>query len=57
MSKQILDEVEEKARKLGRKIVLTESDDLRNLQAAAELAQTGYAKPVLVGRLDERTLG
>jgi phosphate acetyltransferase len=49
MPKQILDEVKEKARKLGRKIVLTESDDVRNLQAAAELVKTGYAKPVLVG--------
>jgi len=49
MAKQILDEVKEKAKKLGRKIVLTESDDVRNLQAAAELASTGYAKPVLVG--------
>jgi phosphate acetyltransferase len=49
MAKQILDEVKEKAKQLGRKIVLTESDDPRNLQAAAELAKTGYAKPVLVG--------
>ncbi|MCX7935216.1 MAG: phosphate acetyltransferase, partial [Planctomycetota bacterium] len=30
-------------------ICLTESDDVRNLQAAAKLVQTGYAKPVLVG--------
>ena len=49
MAKQILDKVKEKAKQLGRKIVLTESDDVRNLQAAAELAKTGYAKPVLVG--------
>jgi len=49
MAKQILDEVKDKAKKLGRKIVLTESDDVRNLNAAQELAKTGYAKPVLVG--------
>lgn len=49
MAKQILDEVKEKAKQLGRKIILTESDDVRNLEAAQQLAATGYAKPVLVG--------
>ncbi len=38
-----------KAKLLGRKICLTESDDTRNLQAAAKLVKTGYAKPILVG--------
>jgi phosphate acetyltransferase len=38
-----------KAKSLGRKICLTESDDPRNIAAAAKLVQTGYAKPVLVG--------
>ncbi len=49
MSKTVLETIREKAKKLGRKICLTESDDPRNLQAAANLAQTGYAKPILVG--------
>jgi phosphate acetyltransferase len=45
----VLELIREKAKKMGRKIVLTESDDPRNLHAAAKLAVTGYAKPVLVG--------
>ncbi|MFH0880277.1 MAG: phosphate acyltransferase, partial [Lentisphaerota bacterium] len=50
MTKTVLDTIRTKARSLGRKIVLTESDDVRNLQAAAKLALTGYAKPILVGQ-------
>jgi phosphate acetyltransferase len=49
MAEQILDVVKNKAKKLGRKIVLTESDDVRNIQAAHDLAKAGYVKPVLVG--------
>jgi phosphate acetyltransferase len=49
MAANVLETIRENARKLGRRIVLTESDDARNLKAAAKLAQTGYAKPVLVG--------
>ncbi len=49
MAKTVLETIREKARALGRKIVLTESDDLRNLQAAAKLVLKGYAKPVLAG--------
>jgi hypothetical protein len=49
MSANVLEPIRENARRLGRKIVLTESDDIRNLKAAAKLVQTGYAKPVLVG--------
>ena len=49
MSETVLERIRGKARKLGRKICLTESDDVRNLQAAAKLAQVGYAKPILVG--------
>lgn len=45
----VLERIRRKAKALGRKICLTESDDLRNLKAAAKLVQTGYAKPVLVG--------
>ena len=45
----VLELIREKAKKANRKIVLTESDDPRNLQAAAELVRTGYASPVLVG--------
>jgi len=49
MAKTVLEVVREKARALKRRIVLTESDDLRNLQAAAKLVQVGYAVPILVG--------
>jgi phosphate acetyltransferase len=41
--------VHSKAKTLNRKICLTESDDPRNLKAAARLVATGYARPVLVG--------
>lgn len=49
MSETVLERIRSKAQALNRKICLTESDDLRNLQAAAKLAQTGYAQPILVG--------
>jgi phosphate acetyltransferase len=49
MAETVLDIIRGKAKTLGRKICLTESDDIRNLQAAAKLAQTGYARPILVG--------
>lgn len=49
MSKTVLELIREKARRLNRKIVLTESDDPRNLEAAALLAKTGCARPVLAG--------
>ena len=49
MPQTVLEMIREKARALRRKICLTESDDPRNLLAAAKLAQTGYARPVLVG--------
>lgn len=49
MPETVLEKIRNKAKSLGRKIILTESDDVRNLQAAAKLAKTGYAKPVLVG--------
>lgn len=49
MPKTVLEKIRSKAKSLGRTICLTESDDVRNLQAAAKLAQTGYAQPVLVG--------
>lgn len=45
----LLGTIREKAQKLGRKIVLTESDDPRNLTAAAKMAATGVVKPVLAG--------
>ncbi len=48
----VLEEIREKARRLNRKIVLTESDDARNVRAAAELVRTGYARPVLAGDAD-----
>lgn len=49
MPQTVLEMIRAKARQLGRKICLTESDDPRNLRAAALLAETGYARPVLVG--------
>ena len=49
MPAPVLEEIREKARRLNRKIVLTESDDPRNLRAAAELVRTGYARPILAG--------
>ncbi len=49
MAATILKKIRIKAKTLGRKICLTESDDVRNLQAAAQLAQNGFARPVLVG--------
>ena len=49
MSETVLERIRSKAKALNRKICLTESDDVRNLQAAAKLAQTGYAQPILVG--------
>ena len=48
----LLESIREKAKKMGRKIVLTESDDPRNLIAASKMAQTAVAKPVLVGDAD-----
>ena len=52
MPETVLERIRSKAKSLNRKICLTESDDVRNLQAAAKLAQTGYAQPVLVGDAD-----
>ena len=52
MADSVLDMIRAKAKSLGRKVILTESDDLRNLQAAVKLVETGYAKPVLVGDED-----
>lgn len=49
MPETILEKIRAKAKTLGRKICLTESDDVRNLQATVKLAQTGYARPILVG--------
>lgn len=49
MPDTVLDRIRTKAKALARAIVLTESDDVRNLKAAARLVETGYAKPALVG--------
>lgn len=49
MPTTVLELVREKARRLQRRICLTESDDPRNLQAAAKLVAAGYARPILVG--------
>ncbi|MCX6991692.1 MAG: phosphate acetyltransferase [Kiritimatiellaeota bacterium] len=52
MSETVLERIRSKAKALNRKICLTESDDIRNLQAAAKLTQTGYAQPILVGNAE-----
>ena len=52
MAETVLDKIRSKAKSLGRKICLTESDDPRNLLAAQKLAEKGYVKPVLVGDAD-----
>ncbi len=49
MPETVLERIRSRAKSLGRRICLTESDDVRNLKAAEKLALTGYAKPVLVG--------
>ena len=49
MAETVLERIRGKAKMLGRRICLTESDDVRNLQAASKLAKTGYARPILVG--------
>jgi len=49
MSQTVMEMVRSKAKKLNRKICLTESDDPRNLRAAAKMVETGLARPVLVG--------
>lgn len=41
--------VRHKAKTVKRRICLTETDDPRNIRAAAKLVQTGFARPVLVG--------
>ncbi|MBO4646619.1 MAG: phosphate acetyltransferase, partial [Lentisphaeria bacterium] len=48
----LLESIREKSKKMGRKIILTESDDPRNLIAASKMAKTAVAKPVLVGDAD-----
>ena len=52
MSESVLEKIRAKAKALGNKVCLTESDDPRNLRAAAKLVELGYAKPVLVGDED-----
>jgi len=49
MPTTVLECIRRKAKALDRTICLTESDDVRNLQAAAALVRKGYARPVLVG--------
>ena len=46
MADSVLDRIRAKAKSLGRRIVLTETDDPRNLKAAAKIVQGGYAVPV-----------
>ncbi|MEO0651273.1 MAG: phosphate acyltransferase, partial [Planctomycetota bacterium] len=50
MSADVLGELRERARQLGRRIVLPEADDPRVVRAAAKLADAGLCKPVLLRR-------
>ena len=52
MSESVLEKIRAKAKALNNKVCLTESDDPRNLRAAAKLVELGYARPVLVGDAD-----
>jgi phosphate acetyltransferase len=49
MPPTVMEIVRNKAKTVKRKICLTETDDLRNIQAAARLVETGFARPVLAG--------
>ena len=49
MPPTVMEIARNKATALKRKICLTETDDPRNIRAAAKLVQTGLARPVLVG--------
>lgn len=49
MSETIIEKLRAKAKTLNRKVCLTESDDIRNVQAARKIADNHYAIPVLVG--------
>ena len=49
----VLDKIRNQAKALNRKVCLTESDDPRNLKAAEKLVKLGYARPVLVGCVEE----
>jgi phosphate acetyltransferase len=45
----VIEKIHIQAKQLNRRMCLTESDDPRNLQAAAKLVAAGYARPILVG--------
>ncbi|MBM4402950.1 MAG: phosphate acetyltransferase [Candidatus Cloacimonetes bacterium] len=49
----ILDTLKDKAKWLNRAIVLPETGDERTLRAAAEIINTGLARVILIGDLDE----
>lgn len=51
MQESIMDRIRIRAKELNRKVCLTESDDIRNIQAARKIVDMGYAIPVLVGKL------
>ncbi len=49
MAETIIEVLRAKARTLSRKVCLTESDDIRNIQAARKIVDMKYAIPILVG--------
>jgi len=51
MAQTIIENIRAKAKSLQRKVCLTESDDIRNIQAARKVLDQKYAIPVLVGHI------
>lgn len=49
MPENVLETIRNKAKTVKRKVCLTESDDIRNIQAARKILDLQYAIPVLVG--------
>lgn len=48
-----VEQLKEKAKAAGKKIVLCEGEDKRVVEAAAEIVREGIAKIILIGNADE----
>jgi len=48
-----IDQIKDKARKSIKNIILTESEDIRVLEAASKVTKEGFAKITLIGNVDE----
>ena len=49
----LIEQIKAKAKNLGKKVVLPETEDERVIKAAAQLISEGIVKVVLVGNADE----